>query len=333
MGCTRTGPRLGRRLGQELRENILTGFGNNEFFSLLENPKMHPRLRKLAEMFLAQANADDVRKLDFSEGAKAAIMDIRHALAALLVLLVPTPGHMNCSVSDVSYIVTYDSQDKGNSNQDFLSTLQLFLQDAGPWQAKVDECLTVGTSSIKLGKKIMEATQALKESVDSVDSGFTEMYVEVVNNMKEWTDALRPGALADLQSLVFTKTKSLVEQMCTSDQVTGVDSGNVQLLSKALDGFPLGAVANLKKKFQAWKNRVQKHLNAETLKTLADAIMAGAGQEDYEIPLQKLKQALDKCGGEVTDDTKQTWKSIVWAVLTKVHNQALFSLEVEFNRV
>ena len=309
------------------------GFGNNEFFSLLETPKMYSRLRKLAEMFLAQVNADDVRNLDFMHGAKDAIMDIRTALAGLLVLLVPTPGHMGCSVTDVSNIVTYDGEAKGNS-QDFLSTLQLFLQDNGPWQAKVDECLTLGTSSMKLGKQILELTQRLKESVDdSPDGGFTEVYVQAVNNIKEWRDALRPGALDDLEKLLFTKTKSLVEKMCSSDQVTGVDAGNVQLLSKALDDCPSQATANLKKKFQTWKNRVQTHLNAERLKTIADALIAGAGQEDYDIPLEDLKQALDKCGGEVTDDTKETWKSIVWASLTKVHNQARFNLEVEFKLV
>ena len=45
---------------------MLSGFGCNDFFAVLESSKLHKRFKKLAEKFLAMYRADEVEDLDIN---------------------------------------------------------------------------------------------------------------------------------------------------------------------------------------------------------------------------------------------------------------------------
>ena len=227
---------------QALTAQILSSFGCNEFFAMLESPKLHKHIQIIAEKFLGLVSAADVENLDMNRAAKEAMLLIKKALSALLVLLVPTPGYMGASPSDVAQVVSYESMAKSarkdattSDAEDFMAALQMFLQDSEFWQGKIDEVLAMGTSSMKLGDRLKDLTTKLAGTDE--DGSLNEHFVDAVHSFKDIAGGLRRGATASLEEILVKKTQQCVEKLCGQEDVSETDAANIQVIMKVLDLF------------------------------------------------------------------------------------------------
>ena len=270
---------------------------------MLESPKLHKHIQIIAEKFLGLFSAADVENLDMNRAAKEAMLLIKKALSALLVLLVPTPGYMGTSPSDAAQVVSYEPVAKSarkdattSDAEDFTAALQMFLQDSEFWQGKIDEVLAMGTSSMKLGDRLKDLTTKLAGTDE--DGSLNEHFVDAVHSFKDIAGGLRRGATASLEEILVKKTQQCVEKLCGQEDVSETDAANIQVIMKALDLFaPSKHLGDLKQKFLKWQASMAATLNMKEIAALTDKINSELGNEDADIPLDAVKKLLDGFGG------------------------------------
>ncbi|CAE7265908.1 unnamed protein product, partial [Symbiodinium sp. CCMP2456] len=306
-------------LEEELESSILHAMGCGEFFAMIEEPKLHERLKGVTVRFVTKYNEDDVPSLDMSKTVSNAMDIVFKAMACLLVLLEPTPGYLGTTTSHVAKIMSY----KGNGGEDdFLGALQLHLQDNGIWQSRVDEVLKLGGSAVAFGEQLKEHVVKMKSI--SEEDGYSEHFVQAVNAFDTLKNGLRKNAVDQLQSLIRETTQKYIEKLCASTTVAECDGGMIQVLMQAVDKFPQKDMLQVKQKFLKWQQRIQVELHKQEASALGNKILNEAGNDEAEVPIDELAKLLDKFKAEkeLKNDAKQLLQQLVWAAMTKVHNQA-----------
>ncbi|CAE7397791.1 unnamed protein product [Symbiodinium sp. CCMP2592] len=290
--------------------------GCGEFFAMIEEPKLHERLKGVTVRFVTRYTEDSAESLEMSTPIANAMSTVFQAMACLLVLLEPTPGFLGTSASAVAKIVAYES----SNPEDFLSALRLHLADQGIWQSRVDEVLKLGGSALKFGQELKEHVDKMK-SISGQD-GFSEHFVQAVNVVDTLRNGLRKHAVDELLSLIRETTQKYIDKLCSSPSVSESDGGIIQVLMQAIDKFPQKDMLQLKQKFLKWQQSVQVELLKQEASALGNKILNQAGNDDEEIPLDDLAKLLDKFKAEkeLKDDAKQLLQQFVWAIMTKASN-------------
>ena len=191
------------------------------------------------------------------------------------------------------------------------------------WQAKVDEVLSLGTNSMKLGEKLASLTEKLQKS--STDAMLDEHYVEAVTTARDFMAGLRKGATRDLEDVLLKKTQKRVEEICLRKSVSETDASNIHVLMKALDLFPASkGVGDLKNKFLKWQRAMACELNKKEVAALGDKIEAELGNDGYDVDLDSFKKVLDSFATQkpVDDMAKEGLQRLAFVIMAKVHNQA-----------
>ena len=302
---------------QELESSIIHAMSCGEFFAMMEEPKLHERLKGVTVRFVTRYTEDQAASLEMSTPVANAMSTVFKAMACLLVLLEPTPGFLGTSASAVAKIVAHES----SNPEDFLSSLRLHLADQGIWQARVDEVLKLGGSALKFGEELKEHVAKMKSI--SGEDGYSEHFVQAVNVVDTLKNGLRKHAVDELLSLIRETTQKYIEKLCSSPTVSESDGGIIQVLMQAIDKFPQKDMLQLKQKFLKWQQSVQVELHKQEASALGNKILNQAGNDDEEIPLDDLTKLLDKFKAEkeLKDDAKELLQQLVWAIMTKVHNQ------------
>ena len=135
---------------QELESSIIHAMSCGEFFAMMEEPKLHERLKGVTVRFVTRYTEDQAASLEMSTPVANAMSTVFKAMACLLVLLEPTPGFLGTSASAVAKIVAHES----SNPEDFLSSLRLHLADQGIWQARVDEVLKLGGRCLEVRRGV-----------------------------------------------------------------------------------------------------------------------------------------------------------------------------------
>ena len=278
---------------QEMESSILHAMGCGEFFAMMEEPKLHERLKGVTVRFVTRYTEDKVETLEMGKGSSRAMAIVFKAMACLLVLLEPTPGYLGTSTSQVAKVMSYEGN---GTDDDFLSSLRLVLQENGLWQSRVDEVLKLGGSAIKYGEQLKEHVAKMKSILD--EDGFSEHFVQAVNIVDTLKNGLRKNAVDELLSLIREMTQKYIEKLCASPAVSESDGGMIQVLMTAVDKFPQKDMLQLKQKFLKWQKSVQVELHKQQAAALGNKILNQAGNEEEEVPVEELAQLLDKFKAE-----------------------------------
>ncbi|CAE7242138.1 unnamed protein product [Symbiodinium sp. KB8] len=304
-----------------MSDSILGGFGCNEFFSLLESPKLHKRLQLLAEKFLSAYMSDDVPNLDMSPKVLQTLATIHQVFSCVLVLLVPTPNYMGTSVSAVTSILSAAEYD----DMEMMVALRLFLNDGGLWQGKVDEVLKVGTSSLKVGQSLSNLSEKLVMEGDG--NCLSEAFTTAVKQLPDFRKALRKGATEKLEEMMIKRTVQAVTQMCAISEIKAEHTVNIHVCTQALDLFPTAdSIMELKSRFLKWQKTVSHQLDQQILATTVEAIEQNLAVDDYKLPVDSLKKLVEQLFSpkvEKPTETMQHGRSMVWAVLRKLKAETI----------
>ena len=174
---------------------------------------------------------------------------------------------------------------------------------------------------MKFGEELKEHVAKMKSI--SGEDGYSEHFVQAVNVVDTLKNGLRKHAVDELLSLIRETTQKYIEKLCSSPTVSESDGGIIQVLMQAIDKFPQKDMLQLKQKFLKWQQSVQVELHKQEASALGNKILNQAGNDDEEIPLDDLTKLLDKFKAEkeLKDDAKELLQQLVWAIMTKVHNQ------------
>ncbi|CAE7197680.1 unnamed protein product [Symbiodinium sp. CCMP2592] len=313
----------------ELQSVTVSALACPAFFNLLES-KNTAALLMVAEKYVGAYANDGVQDLeDFHESGKHACEVIKQGLSSLIVLLVPTPGHLGTSPTDVSNIITYEDPKfkKDASKMDLLGTLQLFFQEDKFWQEAADEVLKLGTSIMKYGDELQALIDDLsKESEDASDE-VSEAFTRSVGRFDLLRKSLRKNATDKLEKLIRARLERIIGRMCKTTEISQEMNVHISLIMKALGFFPTAkGIMELRSKFVAWQNGMDKELSQQKLLTLADAV-----GRDEAWPVNELKRSIDKaCTSKGEDDENlepelvKKLEAVSWAIMERLALEAGF---------
>ena len=315
---------------QELAVAMITAVGSDSFFNLFEGEGKLKYLQRLAEKYVALYQADSVANIaELNPGVKAASRDIFRAFSCLLVLLHPVPGYLGTSVSNLTDFMS--AHDESNT---LVNGLNLFLKEDEAWQSRVDDCLKVGLSTLKLGQELQKLTSDLEEEdVPEADmSLITAPFKAAVQAFPAMRGNLKEGATDNLAQLVKDRVVKIVERLC---QVSSVDSETVNQISTMTYAINLFAsdrsIMELRSKFVEWQGKVSQQLFAENLANMTQTLEkqeVEGGAFHFSLPptgdMLSLLQKLERGSEPMEEKVKRDLQYLSWALLRTLRFEAWF---------
>ncbi|CAE7215294.1 unnamed protein product [Symbiodinium sp. CCMP2592] len=316
---------------EELQSVTVSALACPGFFNLLES-KNTAALLMLAEKYVGAYANDGVPELeDFHDSGKRACEVMKQALSSLVVLLVPTPGHLGTSPTDVTNVIAYEDANpklpKTANQMDLLGTLQLFFQEDKFWQEAADEVLKLGTSTMKFGDELQDLIDDLSKEDASSDE-VSEAFTRSVGRFDLLRKSLRKNATDKLEELIRARVERIIGRMCKTTEVSQEMSVHISLIMKALGFFPTAkGMMELRSKFVAWQNGMDKELSQQKLLTLADTL-----SREGPWPVNELKRTIDKaCVGERGENLEpelvKKLDTVSWAMMERLATEASSDFE------